>query len=32
MSKIIKQLSIFVENKKGELSEVTTLLASNNPQ
>lgn len=30
MSKIIKQLSIFVENKKGELSEVTTLLASNN--
>jgi len=30
MSKIIKQLSIFVENKKGELSDITTLLASNN--
>jgi hypothetical protein len=30
MSKILKQLSIFVENKKGELSDITTLLASNN--
>lgn len=30
MSKIIKQLSIFVENKKGELSDITTLLAINN--
>ncbi|WP_324170638.1 ACT domain-containing protein [Sulfurimonas sp.] len=30
MSKIIKQLSIFVENKKGELSDITTLLATNN--
>ncbi len=30
MSKIIEQLSIFIENKKGELSDVTTLLASNN--
>ena len=29
MSKILKQLSIFVENKKGELSDITTLLASN---
>ncbi|EQB40484.1 amino acid-binding protein [Sulfurimonas hongkongensis] len=28
MSKAIKQLSIFVENKKGELSDITTLLAS----
>jgi len=30
MSNILKQLSIFVENKKGELSDITTLLASNN--
>ncbi|MFT7003593.1 MAG: hypothetical protein ACJAWW_000943 [Sulfurimonas sp.] len=30
MSKILKQLSIFVENKKGELSDITTLLALNN--
>ncbi|EDZ61329.1 amino acid-binding ACT domain protein [Sulfurimonas gotlandica GD1] len=30
MSKIIKQLSVFVENKKGELSDITTLLASSN--
>lgn len=30
MSKILKQLSVFVENKKGELSDITTLLASNN--
>lgn len=30
MSKIIKQLSIFVENKMGELSDITTLLASQN--
>lgn len=30
MSKIIEQLSVFVENKKGELSDITTLLASNN--
>ena len=26
----IKQLSIFVENKKGELTDVTTLLSNNN--
>lgn len=30
MSKAIKQLSIFVENKMGELSDITTLLASEN--
>ena len=30
MSKKIQQLSIFVENKKGELSDITTLLALNN--
>ncbi|MCK9491719.1 MAG: ACT domain-containing protein [Sulfurimonas sp.] len=30
MSKTIKQLSIFVENKMGELSDITTLLASQN--
>ena len=30
MSKKIQQLSIFVENKKGELSEITTFLALNN--
>ncbi|MFA7084647.1 MAG: ACT domain-containing protein [Arcobacteraceae bacterium] len=30
MSKTIKQLSIFVENKMGELSDITTLLASEN--
>ena len=30
MSKIIQQLSIFVENKQGGLSDITTLLAKNN--
>lgn len=30
MSKTIKQLSIFVENKMGELSDITSLLASEN--
>jgi hypothetical protein len=29
MSKIIQQLSIFVENRQGELSDITTLLAKN---
>ena len=30
MSKRLQQLSVFVENKKGKLSDITTLLAKNN--